>query len=246
MSDPIQSQPEATVEVPGDLPKTLVEGAYRQLRRDIVEGRLPPGSRLRVEHLKDDYGVGAGTLREALALLVSDTLVITQGQRGFHVAPISLSDFEDLTNTRVLLETEALRQSMTAGDDEWEGSLLAAFHRLTKAEEKLATDSAGTANEWEERNRVFHETLISACHSKWIHHFLSILYRQSERYRRLSLSHSTLPRDVHAEHTAIFEAVLARKTDEACGLLADHIRATLVTIRQLPADCFNNPGKPGK
>lgn len=231
------------VDALGEPPKTLVEGAYRQLRRDIIEGRLPPGSRLRVEHLKDDYGVGAGTLREALALLVSDTLVITQGQRGFHVAAISLLDFEDLTNTRVLLETEALRQSIVNGDDEWEGKLLAAFHRLSKAEEKLASDSEAAANEWEERNRVFHETLISACASNWIHHFLGILYRQSERYRRLSLSHSTLPRDIHAEHTAIFDAALARKSDVACGLLADHIRATLSTIRQLPAECFNNPGK---
>jgi DNA-binding GntR family transcriptional regulator len=204
MPDSSVLQPEAA-DGTGEPPKTLVEGAYRQLRRDIIEGRLPPGIRLRVEHLKDDYGVGAGTLREALALLVSDTLVVTQGQRGFHVAPISLCDFEDLTNTRVLLETEALRQSILNGDDEWEGNLLAAFHRLTKTEERLANGGEPALNEWEDRNRLFHETLISACASTWIHHFLGILYRQSERYRRLSLSSSTLPRDVHAEHTAIFE-----------------------------------------
>jgi len=58
--------------------KTLVAAAYQNLRRDIIEGRLAPGSKLRVEHLKDDYGVGSGTLREALALLVSDALVVTQ------------------------------------------------------------------------------------------------------------------------------------------------------------------------
>lgn len=232
-----------TSEAAGEPPKTLVEGAYRQLRRDIIEGRLPPGSRLRVEHLKDDYGVGAGTLREALALLVSDTLVNAQGQRGFHVAPISLCDFEDLTNTRVLLETEALRQSITNGDDEWEGNLLAAFHRLTKAEERLPASGESGLNEWEDRNRLFHETLISACASKWIHHFLAILYRQSERYRRLSLANSTIPRDVHAEHTAIFEAALARDAEKACSLLADHIRYTLSIIRLLPPDCFRNPGR---
>ena len=86
---------------------TLVGTAYVNLRRDIIQGKHPPGSRLRVEHLKDDYGVGAGTLREALALLVSDALVIAQGQRGFHVTPISLEDFRDITENRVLLETEA-------------------------------------------------------------------------------------------------------------------------------------------
>ena len=35
-----------------------------------------PGERLRVEHLKDRYAVGAGTLREAITRLVSDALVL--------------------------------------------------------------------------------------------------------------------------------------------------------------------------
>ncbi|MCK9507192.1 MAG: GntR family transcriptional regulator, partial [Pigmentiphaga sp.] len=96
-------------QAPSSIPKTLVESAYAALRRDIIEGKLMPGLKLRVEHLKDDYGVGAGTLREALALLVSDALVLTQGQRGFRVAPISAEDFEDITRNRMLLECEALR-----------------------------------------------------------------------------------------------------------------------------------------
>ena len=87
--------------------KTLVESAYGALRRDVIEGKLAPGSKLRVEHLKDEYGVSAGTLREALSLLVSDALVVAHGQRGFRVKPISISDFGDITQTRILLETDA-------------------------------------------------------------------------------------------------------------------------------------------
>jgi len=145
-------------------PKTLVESAYRALRRDIIEGRLAPGEKLRVEHLKDNYGVGAGTLREALSLLISDALVVSQGQRGFRVAPVSLEDFEDITQTRVMLECDALRQSIAMGDDAWEASLLAAFHRLAKAEEKRI--GSEDREEWEERNRIFHEVLIAACPSR--------------------------------------------------------------------------------
>ena len=33
-------------------PKTLVEAAYRSLRRNIIEGRLSPGEKLRIEHLR--------------------------------------------------------------------------------------------------------------------------------------------------------------------------------------------------
>lgn len=222
-------------------PKTLVEGAYRQLRRDIIEGSLAPGEKLRVEHLKDRYQVGAGTLREALQLLVTDALVVAQGQRGFRVAPISLADFEDITHTRVLLETQALRQSIARGDDQWEADVLAAFHRLSKADERLDTHD-GAREEWEERNRIFHEVLIAASPSRWLAHFQHILYQQSERYRRISLyrKEQHIPRDVHAEHEALCKAVLARDADRACEILADHIRRTLDVVRLLPEELFKN------
>ncbi len=218
-------------------PKTLVESAYRNLRRDIIEGRLQPGEKLRVEHIKDNYGVGAGTLREALSLLISDALVVSQGQRGFNVAPVSVEDFEDITRTRVMLECEALRQSIAMGDDAWEGELLAAFHRLTKAEERLREPDA--REEWEERNRIFHEVLISACPSRWIKHFLSILYHQAERYRRLSLYLQPIPRDVHAEHEELFNATLARDADRATAAMAEHILLTFRAVQIIPPENLN-------
>lgn len=218
-------------------PKTLVESAYRALRRDIIEGRLSPGEKLRVEHLKDNYGVGAGTLREALSLLIADALVVSQGQRGFRVAPVSLEDFEDITRNRVMLECEALRQSIAMGDDAWEGEVLAAFHRLSKAEEKLIAST--DREEWEERNRVFHEVLIAACPSRWLKHFLAILYHQAERYRRLSLYLQPIPRDIHAEHETLLQAVLARDTDKAAAMLAEHIQLTFRSIQALPSEQLN-------
>jgi DNA-binding GntR family transcriptional regulator len=218
-------------------PKTLVESAYRTLRRDIIEGRLPPGDKLRVEHLKDHYGVGAGTLREALSLLISDALVVSQGQRGFRVAPVSLDDFEDITRTRVMLECEALRQSIAMGDDAWEGDLLAAFHRLAKAEEKRI--SSDDREEWEERNRIFHEVLIAACPSIWIKRFLAILYYQAERYRRLSLFLQPIPRDIHAEHEALLQAALARDAEKAVAVMGEHIQLTFRSIQSIPKEQLN-------
>ena len=232
----MQNHTQISASAPAE-PKTLVESAYRRLRRDIIEGLLAPGEKLRVEHLKDDYGVGAGTLREALSLLISDALVVSQGQRGFRVAPVSLADFEDITKTRVMLECEALRQSIALGDDAWEGELLAAFHRLSKAEEKL--HSPTEREEWEERNRIFHEVLIAACPSRWIKHFISILYHQAERYRRLSLDLKPIPRDVHAEHEDLFKATLARDADQATAVMAEHIQLTFRSIQVIPPEQLN-------
>ncbi|VCU71185.1 HTH-type transcriptional repressor CsiR [Pigmentiphaga humi] len=234
----------STIELPplahAAAPTTLVGTAYAALRRDIIEGRLVPGSRLRVEHLKDSYGVGAGTLREALSLLVSDALVVSHGQRGFHVTPISMQDFLDITRNRMLLECEALRQAILEGDDVWESRIIAAFHRLSRAEERLSASAVNRFDEWEERNREFHQALISACSSRWMHHFLGILYQQAERYRRLSVTRKPIPRDVHDEHRNILEASLARDTERATRLLSEHISTTYEAIKHLPADLFNN------
>lgn len=224
-------------DTPATSPKTLVESAYRALRRDIIEGRLAPGEKLRVEHLKDDYGVGAGTLREALSLLISDALVVSQGQRGFRVAPVSLEDFEDITHTRVMLECEALRQSITMGDDAWEADLVAAFHRLAKAEEKRI--GSEVREEWEERNRIFHEVLIAACPSRWLKHFLSILYQQAERYRRMSLYLQPIPRDIHVEHEALLHAAINREAEKAAEILAEHIQMTFRSVQAIPPEQLN-------
>ncbi|ELN2735657.1 FCD domain-containing protein [Pluralibacter gergoviae] len=217
--------------------KTLVLATYERLRNDIIAGVLAPGSRLRVEHLKEVYEAGAGTLREALALLVSDALVNTYGQRGFWVKPISLEDFADLTEKRILLETDALRLSLKNGDDDWEAELVSAYYRLSKAEARL-DGSAGAFEEWEVCNRLFHEAALSACGSRWSHYFLSILYHQTERYRRLMITEHPVPRDVHHEHEAIYSACIARDAEAACASLAAHIQANYSAISRLPESVF--------
>jgi DNA-binding GntR family transcriptional regulator len=207
-------------------PRTLVERAYLSLRYDVVCGKLAPGERLRVEHLKDQYEVGAGTLREALSLLVSDALVTSEGQRGFRVAPISLADLEDVTNTRVMLETEALRQSIRHGDAHWEAALVRSYDLLAKTETDLAESGSDL---WERRNKAFHETLIAGFDSNWTKYLLSILYRHAERYRninwRLTAAHAS-GRDVHREHEDIFRAAIDRQEARAALALEAHVRLT--------------------
>ncbi|OGB52660.1 MAG: transcriptional regulator [Burkholderiales bacterium RIFOXYC12_FULL_60_6] len=208
------------------VPRTLVERAYLSLRHDVVCGKLAPGERLRVEHLKDQYEVGAGTLREALSLLVSDALVTSEGQRGFRVAPISLADLEDVTNTRVMLETEAVRQSIRHGNAQWEATLVHSYEQLSQTEMDLAESGSDL---WERRNKAFHEALIAGFDSAWSKYLLSILYRHAERYRninwRLTAAHSS-GRDVRREHEDIFRAAIARQEARAALAMESHIRLT--------------------
>nr|WP_238481968.1 FCD domain-containing protein [Pinisolibacter aquiterrae] len=215
--------------------RSLVEAAYETIRHDILTGDLAPGTKLRFEMLRARYGVGASTLREALTRLVGEALVTSEEQRGFRVAPISIEDFADLTRTRRLIEVEALRQSIVFGDDLWEAGLVAAFHRLSKVEEKLPDAPERQQDEFEERNRDFHRALIAACPSRWLKHMHAILFQQSERYRRIALCDRTVPRDVHTEHKAVLEAALARDVDLACRLEGEHIERTLEVLNELVA-----------
>ena len=54
--------------------KTAIETIYTAVREEILSGRLKPGSRLPIEHLRSEYEVSSSTMREALSRLVSDTL----------------------------------------------------------------------------------------------------------------------------------------------------------------------------
>lgn len=206
-----------------DAGRTLIERAYVQLREDIVDGHLPPGEKLRVEHLKDRYAVSAGTLREAITRLVSDALVVAEGQRGFRVAPMALDDLLDLTRVRLQLEIEALRASVRAGDRAWRERVRSAFEELSGIEQPL---QASHARRWEALNIRFHEALISGCNSPWTLKLLQQLSQHSERYRRLAIGLPDTGRDVHAEHARIFELAMGGQEARAALALEVHISAT--------------------
>lgn len=215
-------------------PATLIEAASAALRRDILQGIFPPGGTLRIELLKKRYAVSASTMREALTRLAPTGLVIPVGQRGFRVAPVSLDDLNDVTRMRKLLESLALRESIEQGGDDWESEVVNAHHRLNRIEKRLARlDDVpqALAEEWEEKNRAFHLALIGACASNWLMYFHAILYGQSLRYRIQVLSDRSVPRNVEAEHSAIFDAVMARDADKACALVEAHIEKTAEAVR---------------
>jgi DNA-binding GntR family transcriptional regulator len=203
--------------------RTLIERAYAQLRDDIVEGRLAPGEKLRVEHLKTHYGVGAGTLREAITRLVSDALAVAEGQRGFRVAPMAADDLEDLTRLRVHIEIDALRQSIRQGDARWRAQLQQAYDELSAFEQPI---QPAQRRHWELLNNRFHEALIAAQASPWTFKVLRLLSRHGERYRRYVIDIPDSGRDVHAEHREIFELAMAGHEARAALALEAHIRNT--------------------
>ena len=91
--------------------ETVGDEGYRRIRSDIIFGRLQPDQKLRLEALKERYGVSISTLREILSRLSSEGFVVAEGRRGFEVAPVSATDLRELAELRVLLESHAIEQS---------------------------------------------------------------------------------------------------------------------------------------
>ena len=110
--------------------QTLAELAYHQLRTDILEGRHAPNSKLRIDALRELYGMGATPLREALSKLSAQGLVNAEGQRGFSVAQTSIQQLLDVTRSRVWVESIALRAAIANGNRDWEAEIVAAEYRL--------------------------------------------------------------------------------------------------------------------
>lgn len=207
--------------------KTAIESIYATLREQIVSGALKPDERLRIDGLKQTFGVSASTVREALTRLASETLVVSESQRGFRVSSLSLADFREVAHLRALLEGHAVRFSIETGDDEWEASVVAAYHKLSKVEEQMKADPDQHARQWEARNSDFHHALIAGWDGKWLLYFRNMLLSQSSRYLRFAVTTTAAKRDVHAEHKAIFNAVLDRNADLAAELLKHHILSTV-------------------
>src|SRR3954452_22641633 len=135
---------------------SVSETAYRRIRTDIIFGKLKPGEKLKLERLREDYGASVGTLRELLSRLSSEALVIAEGQRGFEVAPVSAENLREIAALRLLLESHALKQSFRAGDMDWEGRVVADYHKLSPIEKKLLEGKRADAESWNRYEFEFH------------------------------------------------------------------------------------------
>lgn len=200
---------------------TLSATISDRLRADVLAGRRDPGSRVRLEELKLEFGVSWSPIREAVSRLVAEGVIVADGARSYRVAPASRAELNEILRLRVMLETSALRGAIERGDDAWEAELLASQHRLSKLESRRVEPEE--AEQWETWHRAYHDVLTRACDSPILLQFCRTLHGMNDRYRRLYLARHTVDRDVAAEHRAITSATLARDADRACALLKSHI-----------------------
>ena len=216
-----------------DATDTPGEATYRRLRADVITGRLAPGRKLGLEALRQVYGAGVSTLREALTRLASEELVVAEGQRGFTVAPVSPEDFAEVADLRLLLECHAIRDAFAAGDLDWEGRVVGAHHKLAALERRLLAGEAADPMVWKRYDLEFHRALIEACGSSVLLETYAAAYDRYLRYQMVAVVfRGAVAADQHA---ALLDCALARDAGRACRILEAHLRGCVEHVARTGA-----------
>ena len=209
---------------------TLTERAAAQIEADILKGALAPDSRLGIAETAARYSVGATPLREALSRLAARGLVNAIGKRGFRVKSISREDLSDIVRIRTVLEREALRLSMAAGDRAWEGEIVAALHQLRRYVFDNPREFGEGEPAFDALHKRFHASLIAACGSPRLIAACSDLYDEAYRYRRLMMATFASSEDFFRAHEILAEAAIGRGGERAETLIEAHIASTLALV----------------
>ncbi len=210
--------------------RTLTAVVFDKIREDILEGRLAPGARLRLNPLAQQHGVSPTVVREVLTRLSEQGLVLSRPLVGFCVISLSQDDLEDLAQTRVEIEGLAVRRSVQKGDLSWESRVVAAHHVLARTPVRTGHQGAIVDKDWEVAHAEFHRALMTGSGRPRLAGIAVSLWDASGLYRRWSQSFDP-ERALPEEHAAILEAALARDADLTESLLAAHISRTMNALR---------------
>lgn len=135
------------------------EKAYQHLRQQLIGRFLPPGSRLKETHWADKLQINRGDVRQALARLFAEGLVVKGEGKGFFVREYSRKDIAEMLETRRLLEkgaAELVIERVTPEDirelEEIHG------HMITMAENRYEQG-------FDEADLRFHTVFVRAAHN---------------------------------------------------------------------------------
>ncbi len=209
-------------------PRLLPDQVFTEARERILSGRLPADAPIRQDALALELGVSKIPLREALARLESEGLVVSHPNRGFIVRPLSRADAEDVFDLRLRIEPNACALGSVGADAAAHEAARAAFAALDAALRNGLADVG-------RRNREFHLALVRPSGRGVTIETVDRLLALSERYVRVHLGeHRRLDRASH-EHETLLQAWLERRTETVRREARVHIRATLVDLRtELP------------
>lgn len=200
--------------------------AYRELRRAILELELEPGEVIGEVETATRLGVSRTPLREALARLLADGLLVPEGARGLAVAPISAEDVAQLTELREALDAQAVRLAAQRRDPRRFDVLAAEFAALAERLPSPNGHAADRADTYELAARL-DAAIDEAAANPVLTAQLAQVRLRLARVRRLAQDRPARLADAAGEHRAIAEAIAWGDPELAQNALRLHLRRSL-------------------
>lgn len=193
---------------------TIATQISRTLASRIIAGEIAAGSKLRQDHIADEFGASHVPVREAFRRLESQGLVVSEPRRGVRVAGFSMDEVREVAEMRAALEALALRNAVP---------------HMTKAildqaeEANRAGDRARDVQAWEEANRSFHRIILTPCGMPRLLKAIDDLHTASARFL-FSGWRAEWEAPTDRDHRAILDALRAGQSEMAASVLARHVQ----------------------
>lgn len=205
-----------------NLSDRLVEVVRDFILSGVIESELP----IRQDALAAELRVSKIPLREALARLEQDGLVVSHPNRGFFVRPMSPEEAEEIYALRLKLEPDAAAQA----------SLKATDKDREHARQSLALfdiDAAAQKSTVGGLNRAFHLALVQPCGQVVTTNIVSRLHVLADRYVRKHLEPKGRFLRAEAEHHEMLDAWTNRRDAKVRKLITSHLEHTLGDLRSV-------------
>ncbi|MBJ6121109.1 GntR family transcriptional regulator [Sphingomonas mollis] len=204
--------------------RTLSDQVFEIVRERVVTGSLPAEMPIRQDALAAELGVSKIPLREALARLEQEGLLISQANRGYTVRRMSADQADEIYALRLAIEPSAAAVGAVQADERARAEAWQAFQALDEA---AHTNLAEVAV----RNREFHTALVRPGGRLLTTQLVERLAILAERYVVAHLAPAGRDARAHLEHRGMIDAWLARDAGQVETLLHAHIAGTLSDLR---------------
>lgn len=206
------------------------DGVHHRIRRGIVEGHHPPGSRLIEQRLAEQLQVSRTPVREAVRRLESEGLVVSIRNRGAIVRPLDEASIADLYDVRARLEAyaaELAAQRATDAERTELGDAASAFTQLTDTEsgdpEPIGARTLERTRELDAANARFHRALHLASHHDRIRQLIAAAVDAPLVFRALQSFDPEQLRRSALFHELMSDAIRAGHGDRAARLMTEHV-----------------------
>jgi DNA-binding GntR family transcriptional regulator len=196
---------------------STTEAIVESIKSQILDGTLPPGTRLREIELAEAHGVSRQSMRSALAVLSGFGLTTQLPHKGVWVRDLSADDIEDLYKVRFLIEAEAVR-FVTTNPATWV-RLQAGIDRL----ERLSPSAAWS--EVVEADWSFHHEAVRCVDSRRLGRAHGLLeYETTLSFRRVPAEDDA--GTVAEVHRRLLAEIRTGDVDRAVAALWDHLETS--------------------